>query len=183
MSEQVMPFVGGQPDYLSLVNAEVEKVEPIIKVSLTPPDEQPPSLVSSESLPTPTERSKEVQHLKASNFTEPTLPIDWLSQSVQDYIRTVAESYGCPQDFVVSICLTTAGIAAGKKVLLATNPYTNYPWPSIPRRRLFMTKTNGRIGTLVVNNRYSTNEWLAIVPQSLVTHCWRTKRHDYHCCR
>lgn len=44
MSEQVMPFVGGLPDYLSLVNAEVEKVEPTIKVSLTPPDEQPPSL-------------------------------------------------------------------------------------------------------------------------------------------
>ena len=70
-----MPFVGGPPDYLSLVNAEVEKVEPTIKVSLTPPDEQPSSLVSSESLPTPTERPKEVQHLKASNFTEPTLPI------------------------------------------------------------------------------------------------------------
>ncbi len=49
MSEQVMPFVGGPPDYLSLVNAEVEKVEPTIKVSLTPPDKQPPSLVSSES--------------------------------------------------------------------------------------------------------------------------------------
>ena len=80
MSEQVMPFVGGQPDFLSLVNAEVEKVEPVIKASLTPPDEQPPSLVPHESLPTPTERPKEVQHLKASNFTEPTLPIDWLSQ-------------------------------------------------------------------------------------------------------
>ena len=127
MSEQTKPFVGGQPDFLSLVNAEVEKVEPTIKVSLTPPDEQPPSLVSSELLPTPTGRPKEVQHLKASNFTEPTLPIDWLSQSVQDYIRTVAESYGCPQDFVVAICLTTAGIAAGKKVQLVTNPYTNYP--------------------------------------------------------
>ena len=127
MSEQVMPFAGGQPDFLSLVNAEVEKVEPTIKVSLTSPEEQPPSPVPPESLPTPTERPKEIQHLKASNFTEPTLPIDWLSQSVQDYIRTVAESYGCPQDFVVAICLTTAGIAAGKKVLLATNPYTNYP--------------------------------------------------------
>lgn len=68
-----------------------------------------------------------MQHLKASTFTEPTLPIDWLSQSVQDYIRTVTESYGCPQDFVVAICLITAGIAAGKKVQLSTNPYTNYP--------------------------------------------------------
>ena len=127
MSEQVMPFAGGQPDFLSLVNAEVEKVEPTIRVSLTSSEEQPPSPVPPESLPTPTERPKEIQHLKASNFTEPTLPIDWLSQSVQDYIRTVAESYGCPQDFVVAICLTTAGIAAGKKVQLATNPYTNYP--------------------------------------------------------
>ena len=127
MSEQAMPYAGGQPDFLSLVNAEVEKVEPVIKASPTSQEEQPPSLVPPESSPTPTERPKEVQHLKASNFTEPTLPIDWLSQSVQDYIRTVAESYGCPQDFVVSICLTTAGIAAGKKVQLATNPYTNYP--------------------------------------------------------
>ena len=125
MNEQAMPYAGGQPDFLSLVNAEVEKVEPVIKASPTSQEEQPPSLVPHESLPTPTERPKEVQHLKASNFTEPTLPIDWLSQSVQDYIRTVVESYGCPQDFVVAICLTTAGIAAGKKVLLATNPY--YP--------------------------------------------------------
>ena len=113
MNEQAMPYAGGQPDFLSLVNAEVEKVEPVIKASPTSQEEQPPSLVPHESLPTPTERPKEVQHLKASNFTEPTLPIDWLSQSVQDYIRTVAESYGCPQDFVVSICLTTAGIARG----------------------------------------------------------------------
>lgn len=127
MSEQVMPFVGGQPDFLSLVNAEVEKVEPTSMVPPTPPDEQPPSLVLPESLPIPSGKPKGVQHLKASNFTEPPLPIDWLSQSVQDYIRTVAESYGCPQDFVVAICLTTTGIAAGKKVLLTTNPYTNYP--------------------------------------------------------
>ena len=134
MSEQVMPFVGGKPDFLSLVNAEVEKVEPTSKVDIrraslppTSQDEQPPSLVLPESLPIPSGKPKVVQHLKASNFTEPTLPVDWLSQSVQDYIRTVAESYGCPRDFVVAICLTTAGIAAGKKVLLATNPYTNYP--------------------------------------------------------
>ena len=36
-----------------------------------------------------------------------------------------------------------------------------------------MTKANERIGTLVVNNRYSTNEWLEIVPRSPVTYCWR----------
>lgn len=62
MSEQVMPFVGGQPDFLSMVNAEVEKVEPTSKVLPTPPYEQPPSLVPPESLPIPTERPKEVQH-------------------------------------------------------------------------------------------------------------------------
>ena len=106
MSEQVMPFVGGQSDFLSLVNAEVEKVEPVIKASITSPEEQPPSLVLPESLPIPSGKPKGEQHLKASNFTEPILPVDWLSQSVQDYIRTVAESYGCPQDFVVAIYLT-----------------------------------------------------------------------------
>ena len=127
MSEQVMPFVGGQPDFLSMVNAEVEKVEPVIKASLTSPEEQLPFLVPPETLPTPSGKPKGGQHLKASDFTEPTLPVDWLSQSVQDYIRTVAESYGCPQDFVVAICLTTAGIAAGTKVQLVTNPYANYP--------------------------------------------------------
>ena len=76
MSEQVMPFVGGQPDFLSMVNAEVEKVEPTSKVLPTSPYEQPPSLVPPEALPIPPERPKEVQPLKASNFTEQTLPID-----------------------------------------------------------------------------------------------------------
>ena len=66
MNEQAMPYAGGQPDFLSLVNAEVEKVEPVIKASLTPPDEQPPSLVPHESLPTPTERPKEVQKPRIS---------------------------------------------------------------------------------------------------------------------
>ena len=102
-------------------------MEPVIKASLTSPEEQLPFLVPPETLPTPSGKPKGGQHLKASDFTEPTLPVDWLSQSVQDYIRTVAESYGCPQDFVVAICLTTAGIAAGKKVQLVTNPYANYP--------------------------------------------------------
>lgn len=50
MSEQVMPFVGGLPDYLSLVNAEVEKVEPAIKVPPTPPDEEPPSILVTSSV-------------------------------------------------------------------------------------------------------------------------------------
>lgn len=128
MPGQSIPFDGnGQTDFLSVINAEAEKVEPTNKVPPTPSDEQPPSLLHPEPLPTLSGKPKRVQHLKASTFTEPTLPIDWLSQSVQDYIRTVTESYGCPQDFVVAICLITAGIAAGKKVQLSTNPYTNYP--------------------------------------------------------
>lgn len=128
MPEQTISFEGnGQPDFLSIINSEAEKVEPISKVPPTPPNERPPSLVPPKSLPTPPKKTKEVQHLKASTFTEPTLPIDWLSQSVQDYIRTVTESYGCPQEYVVVICFLTAGIAAGKKVVLTTNPYTNYP--------------------------------------------------------
>ena len=71
--------------------------------------------------------SKETSHLKASTFAEPVLPIDWFSESVQEYIRTVSESYGCPQEYVVVNSLFTAGIAAGKKAQLVTNPYTNYP--------------------------------------------------------
>ena len=78
MSEQVMLYAGGQPDFFSLVNAEVGKVEPTIKVRPTPPDEEPPSLAFTESLPVPTGKPKVVQHLNPSAFTEPTLPIDWL---------------------------------------------------------------------------------------------------------
>ena len=60
MNEQAMPYAGGQPDFLSLVNAEVEKVEQTIKAPLTPPDEQPPSLVLPESLPIPSGKPKEI---------------------------------------------------------------------------------------------------------------------------
>lgn len=128
MDEHVMPFDGnGEPDILSLINAEEVKVEPAITVPLIPPDKQLPSPGLTLSLPTPSEGSKVVRHLKAETFSEPTLPIDGFSDSVQEYIRTVTESYGCPQEFVVVTCLITAGIAAGKKVPLVTNPYTNYP--------------------------------------------------------
>ena len=128
MEDTIMSFDGnGQPDFLSIINSEAKKVEPINKVPPTPSVVQSSLLVLPEPLPSPSDKPKEVPHLKASTFAEPTLPIDWLSQSVQDYIRTVSESYGCPQDFVVATCFITAGIAAGKKVKLQTNPYTNYP--------------------------------------------------------
>ncbi len=128
MDEPIMSFDGnGQPDFLSLVNVDAEKVEPTNKVPPTPPIEQSPAFVLPESLPTPPDKPNETSHLKASTFTEPTLPIDWLSESVKEYIRTVSESYGCPQEYVVINSLFTAGIAAGKKAQLITNPYTNYP--------------------------------------------------------
>lgn len=95
MSEQIMPFDGnGQPDFLSVINAEAEKVEPTNKVPPSHPDKQLPSLVLSDLLPTLSAPQKREQHLKASTFTEPTLPVDWLSQFVQNYIQTVTESYG-----------------------------------------------------------------------------------------
>lgn len=127
MSEHIMTLEGnGQSDFLSLINSEAEKVEPTNKVPPAPSAVQAPVLVLPESLPTPSDKPKTEQHLKASTFMEPMLPIDRLSESVQNYIRTVTESYGCPQDYVVASCLITAGIAAGKKVKLLTNPYTNY---------------------------------------------------------
>lgn len=128
MDELTTPFHGnGQPDFLSLINAEENMLESAKKISSARPDEQQCSHPLPQLLPPSSDTPKEVQHLKPETFSEPTLPIDGLSASVQDYIRAVSESYGCPQDFVVAICFITAGVAAGKKVLLVTNPYTNYP--------------------------------------------------------
>jgi len=128
MDEPIMSFDGnGQPDVLSLINSEAEKVELTKKVPPTPPVVQAPTLELSESLSAPPEQPKETTHLKASTFAEPVLPIDWFSESVQEYIRTVSESYGCPLEYVVVNSLFTAGLAAGKKAQLVTNPYTNYP--------------------------------------------------------
>lgn len=123
-----MPFDGnGQSDFLSIINSEAEKVEPVNKVPPNISAVQAPALELPESLPTPPDQPKETSHLKASTFTEPVLPIDWFSEPVQEYIRTVSESYGCPLEYVVVNSLFTAGIAAGKKAQLVTNPYTNYP--------------------------------------------------------
>ena len=128
MSEHIMPFDGnGQSDFLSIINSEAEKVVPVNKVPPNLSAVQAPALELPESLPTPPDQPKETSHLKASTFTEPVLPIDWFSEPVQEYIRTVSESYGCPQEYVVVNSLFTAGIAAGKKAQLVTNPYTNYP--------------------------------------------------------
>lgn len=128
MSEHIMLFDGnGQPDFLSIINSKADKVEPDNKVPPNLSAVQTPTLKLSESLPTPPDQPKETSHLKASIFAEPMMPIDWFSEPVQEYIRTVSESYGCPQEYVVVNSLFTAGIAAGKKAQLVTNPYTNYP--------------------------------------------------------
>ena len=131
MDEPIMQFDGnGQPDFLSIINSEAEKVEPVEpvnKVPPTPPVVQAPSLVLPESMSAPPDQPKETSHLKASTFAEPVLPIDWFSEPVQEYIRTVSESYGCPLEYVVVNSLFTAGIAAGKNAQLVTNPYMNYP--------------------------------------------------------
>lgn len=119
MDEPIMSFDGnGQPDVLSLINSEAEKVEPTNKVPPTPPVVQAPTLVLPEPVPTPSDQPKETTHLKASTFAEPVLPIEWFSDPVQEYIRTVSESYGCPLEYVVVNSLFTAGIAAGKKTQL-----------------------------------------------------------------
>ena len=68
MNEQAMPYAGGQPDFLSLVNAEVEKVEPVIKASLTTPEEQLPFLVPPETLPTLSGKPKGGAALESLGF-------------------------------------------------------------------------------------------------------------------
>lgn len=128
MDDPIMSFDGnGQPDVLSLINSEAEKVEPTNKVPPTPPVVQAPTLELSEPMTNPPDQPKETTHLKASTFAEPVLPIEWFSDPVQEYIRTVSESYGCPLEYVLVNSLFTAGLAAGKKAQLVTNPYTNYP--------------------------------------------------------
>lgn len=69
---------------------------------------------------------QEISHLKAATFSDPQLPLDGLAEPVQTYIQTVADAYGCPMEYVAAACLITAGVAAGKKVRLETNPYVNY---------------------------------------------------------
>lgn len=69
---------------------------------------------------------QDTPHLNAATFSDPQLPLDWLAAPIQEYIHTVAEAYGCPMEYVAVCCFITAGIAAGKKVCLETNPYTNY---------------------------------------------------------
>lgn len=116
MEEQNIPLGDEQPSFLSLINTEFDKVHSLLA--------QP----SSSTVETePQNTTEEVQHLKSETFAELLIPIDWLSDKIQAYIRTVAEAYGCPQDYVTAFCLITAGIAAGKKVQLETNPYFNYP--------------------------------------------------------
>ena len=75
MDEHIIPFDGhGESDFLSLINAEADKVEPAITVPPSLPDGQQPSPELPLSPPTPSEGSKSVRHLNAETFSEPTLP-------------------------------------------------------------------------------------------------------------
>ena len=52
MDDPIMSFEGnGQPDVLSIINSEAEKVEPVNKLPPTPPVAQAPVLELPESLP------------------------------------------------------------------------------------------------------------------------------------
>ena len=74
MSEHTKSFEGNeQPDFLSIINSEVEKVEPINKVPPTPSVVQSPPLGLPEPLPSPSDKPKEELHLKASTFAEPVI--------------------------------------------------------------------------------------------------------------
>ena len=62
-------------------------------------------------------------HLKAETFEIMSIPLDGLSQSVQSYISTVVDAFGCPRDYATVICLHTAGVAAGKMVIRLAGSY------------------------------------------------------------
>ena len=188
MDEHVMAFEGnGSQEFLSLINAEVDKVEPASSTPPIPPDEQKSPPMPLLSLSSSSEIPKEVNHLKAETFSEPTLPIDGLSESVQEYIRTVADSYGCPQEFVVVACFITAGIAAGKKVQLVTNPYTNYPCdffsmvgkPAVTRRGRskrspspFVNKTKSTLPNMQRRKLHTTNVNVMIETTAVSSRCF-----------
>lgn len=79
------------PDFLSLINAEEKKVDQVI--TDLPSSDLPSSL--SPSLPivaesqnlTASDELKHIPHLNADTFSVPVLPLDRLSDAVQDYIR------------------------------------------------------------------------------------------------
>ena len=75
MGESIKSIDGnGQPDFLSIINSEAEKVEPVNKVPPTSPVVQAPSLVLPELLLTPSDKLNETSHLNAATFAEPVLP-------------------------------------------------------------------------------------------------------------
>ena len=131
MTEEKVMEIGTPSDFLSLINAEETKVEQATAAPLpssASPPFPPPSLpvTAGSHGSTAADGPKASPHLRADTFSNPVLPLDRLSDAVQDYIHTTADAYGCPVEYVAVCCLITAGIAAGKKVRLETNPYVNY---------------------------------------------------------
>lgn len=55
------------------------------------------------------------------------LPIDGLSESIQQIITEYADVYQCPRDLIVSAIFTIVGSTTGKKVVIDSGKYRNFP--------------------------------------------------------
>lgn len=58
--------------------------------------------------------------------TKTNIPTYYLNKTTLNYIDAIASALGCSRDYAVTICFAIVGNAAGNKVKLVTNPYTNY---------------------------------------------------------
>lgn len=114
------------PNFIPLINNEMKTVGGKKPMSASTVETTVETTIPNVA-PTSNDKAMKLEHLRTEVPPSLTLPIDKLAPEVQDYIRTVADSFGCPQDYVTAYCFVAAGIAAGKKVVLQTNPYENYP--------------------------------------------------------
>lgn len=57
----------------------------------------------------------------------PSLSMDALSESVQEYLRSVASVYQCPQDMVIASAFAVAGAAVGTRLLIDDGKHKNFP--------------------------------------------------------
>lgn len=129
MSEHIMPFDGnGQPDFLSIINSEAEKVEPVNKVPPNLSAVQAPTLELPESLPTPPDQPKETSHLKASTFAEPVLPIDWFPNRC----RSISVLFQNPTDVRRSMWWLIASLPLASQLGKSTARYQ--PLYELPMR-------------------------------------------------
>lgn len=71
----------GQPDFLFLINAEIEKVESTMRGPFA--DTPAPCFELPVSLPAPSDKPRKHPHLKASTFTDLSISVDLLSRPVR----------------------------------------------------------------------------------------------------